>query len=127
MRFLTTLILLTGFLYSSTILAQSSIDGLTTSINGTIIYSDVNPSAMVSSEDGKFQCTYAIIAVTDEMRELSNLKLFEDNNLILILSKVPGSDVEITNSGKLVFYDHSEHYKGNLIIHIYSIMLQAQR
>jgi hypothetical protein len=54
------------------------------------------------------------------MRELGNLKLYENNNLILTLIKIPGSDVEITNSGKLVFYDHSEHFKGKLKIHFYS-------
>ena len=120
MRFLTTLLLLTGFLFSSTNLAQSSIEKLTTSINGTIIYSDVNPSAQVSSENGRFWCTYDVLAASDEMRELGNFKLFENNNLILTLTKIHGSDVEITNSGKLVFYDHSEHFKGKLKIHFYS-------
>ena len=48
------------------------------------------------------------------------LKLYENNNLIFTLTKIPGSDVEITNSGKLVFYDHSEHFKGKLKIHFYS-------
>ena len=106
MRFLTTLLLLTAFLASSNNLAQSSIENLTTSINGTIIYSEVNPSAIVSSENGKYWCTYKVIAATDEMRELNDLKLYENNNLILTLTKIPGSDVEITNSGKIVFYDH---------------------
>jgi hypothetical protein len=61
-----------------------------------------------------------VLAATDEMRELANLKLYESSNLILTRHKIPGSDVEITNSGKLVFYDHSEHFKGILKIHIYS-------
>ena len=52
---------------------------------------------------------------------LSNLKLYENDNLILSLSaKFRVSDVEITNSGKIVFYDHSEHFLGKLKIHIYS-------
>jgi hypothetical protein len=120
MRILATVSLLIAFLFSSIILAQSSIEKLTTSINGTIFYSDLNPSARVSSANGKFWCTYEVTAVTDEMRELGNLKLFENNNLILILAKIPGSDVEITNSGRLLFYDHSEHFKGKLKIHFYS-------
>ena len=120
MRILTTLILLAALFVSPDNLAQSSIENLTTSINGTIINSDANPSAMTSSENGKFWCTYDIFSVTDEMRELGNLKLYENNNLILTLYKIPGSDVGITNSGKLMFYDHSEHFKGNLIIHVYS-------
>jgi hypothetical protein len=120
MRILSTFSLLIAFLFSSIILAQSSIEKLTTSINGTIINSEVNPSAMVSSENGAYWCTYEVFAATDEMRELGNLKLYDNNNLILTLAKIPGSDVEITNSGNLVFYDHSEHFKGKLKIHFYS-------
>ena len=120
MRIRATVSLLIAFFFSSIILAQSSIEKLTTSINGTIINSYLNPSAKVSSKNGKYWCTYDVLAVTDEMRELSNLKLYENNNLILTLAKIPGSDVEITNSGKIVFYDHSEHFNGKLIIHIYS-------
>lgn len=120
MRILTTILLLIEFLFSSNIQAQSSFEKLTTSINGTIINAEVNPSAMVSSENGNYWCTYEVLAATDEMRELGNLKLFENNNLILTLTKIPGSDVEITNSGKLVFYDHSEHFMGKLKIHFYS-------
>ena len=120
MRFFNLNILLTLLLFNGILFAQSSIDNLTTSINGTIISSGENPSAMVSSENGEYWCTYEVVAATDEMRELGNLKLYENDNLILALSQVPGSDVEITNSGKLVFYDHSEHFKGLLKIHFYS-------
>jgi hypothetical protein len=120
MRILVTVSLLIAFLFSYIILAQSSIEKLTTSINGTIINSEANLSAMVSSENGKYWCTYKVIAATDEMRELNDLKLYENNNLILTLAKIAGSDVEITNSGKIVFYDHSQHFLGKLKIHFYS-------
>jgi len=120
MRIAATFCLFFSFLFSSITLAQSSIEKLSTSINGTIINTDANPSAMVSSENRKYWCTYEVAAATDEMRELSNLKLYENENLILTLTKIPGSDIEITNSGKLVFYDHSEHFKGKLKIHFYS-------
>ena len=112
--------LLITFLLSSINLAQSSVEKLTASINGTIIKSDVNPSAMISSENGKYWCTYEVIAATDEIRELSNLKLYKNENLILNLNKIPGSDLSITNSGRLVFYDHSEHFNGKLKIQFYS-------
>ena len=120
MRIAATSCLLFYFLLCPINLAQSSIEKLTTSINGTIINSDVNPSAMVSSENNKYWCTYEVNVATDEMRKLSSLKLFENENPILNLNKVPGSDVSITNSGKLVFYDHSEHFKGILKLHVYS-------
>ncbi len=120
MRIIAAICLLFSLSFSSSNLAQSSIEKLTTSINGTIINSDAIPSAMVSSENGKYWCTYEVLAATDEMRELGDFKLYENKNLILTLTKVPGSDVEITNSGNLVFYDHSEHFRGKLKIQVYS-------
>jgi hypothetical protein len=101
-------------------LAQSLVENLSTSINGTIVNSEVNPSAMVYSENGKYWCNYDIITVTDEIRELGNLKFYENNKLIFTLAKLPGSDLSITNSGKLIFYDHSEHYNGKLKLFVYS-------
>ncbi len=120
MRIAATGLLLITFLLSSINLAQSSIDKLTTSINGTIIKSEINLSAKVSSENGKYWCTYEVLAATDEMRELRNLKVYENDNLILTLNNIPGSDLSISNSGRLVFYDHSEHFNGKLKIQFYS-------
>ena len=105
---------------NSLILAQESVDKLTTSINGTIISSELYPKAMVTSENQKYWCTYEVTAATDEMRELSNLKLYQENNMILTLDNFPGSDVSITNSGKLIFYDHSKHFNGILKLQVYS-------
>lgn len=110
-------LLLFSLFFNSIVVAQTSLEKLSTSINGTIIRSDINPSAMVSSENGKYWCTYEITAVTDEMRELSNLRLYEGEQLIFNLNKVLGGDLSITNSGILVFFDHSEHFKGILKIH----------
>ncbi|MDZ7622905.1 MAG: hypothetical protein U5J96_00435 [Ignavibacteriaceae bacterium] len=77
MRILITFFFLTAILFSSNNFAQSSIENLTTSINGTIISSDVNPSAIVSSENRKYWCIIDVLAAaTDEMRELGNLKLY---------------------------------------------------
>ncbi|MBT8383427.1 MAG: hypothetical protein KJO59_13910 [Ignavibacteria bacterium] len=117
--FITTSTLIISLLFSS-MLAQSSVENLSTSINGTIINSEVNPSAMVSSENGKYWCTYDIIAVTDEMRELRSLKLYENEKLIFTHAKIPGSDLSIVNSGKVIFYDPSEHFKGKLKLFVYT-------
>jgi len=121
MQIVSAFYLLVSLLFISITLAQSSIEKLTTSINGTIIQSDLNPLAMVSSENGKFWCTYDILAVTDEIRELGNLKVYEDKSLILSRTEIPGSDIELTNSGKIIFYDHSEHFKAKLKIYVYSL------
>lgn len=120
MRFFTMCMVLTALLFSVNNFAQVSIDELTTSINGKIISAKINQSAMVSSENGIYFCTYDVLSVTDAMRQIGNFRLYENDNLILMLSKIPGSDLNITNSGKIIFYDHSEHFKGILKIHIYS-------
>jgi len=117
MRTFTTFFLL---IFNPLILAQDSVDNFTTSINGTIISSELNPKAMLTSENQKYWCTYEVSAAMDEMRELSNLKLYQEKNLILNFNKFPGSDVSITNSGKLIFYNHSEHFNGILTLQVYS-------
>ena len=120
MRFVTIICLQFLILINFASLAQSWVDNLSTSINGTIINTEINPSAKVTSENGKFWCRYEVTAATDEMRELSNLKFYYEDNLLFSLSKTPGSDIEISNSGFIIFYDHSEHINGKLKIYIYS-------
>jgi len=93
---------------------------LSASINGSIIIQDNFPKAKSISENGKYWCTYRVNAVTDEMRELVNFRFYENDKLLFSLPDVPGSDMEISNSGKIVFYDHSKHFLGKLIIHTYS-------
>ena len=104
----------------SIVSAQSLSDKFNTSINGTIILSDTNDEIKSRSDNGIYWCTYDIGGVTDEYRELHNFKLYEENNLLFTLKKVPGSDVDISNSGYVLFYDHSKHFMGELKIHFYS-------
>ena len=115
---ITSTVLLSFLFYN--VLAQNLVEKLTTSINGTIINLELNPTAMLSSENGKYWCTFDVTAVTDEMRELNNFKFYESDNLIFTLLEIPGSDLSITNSGKIIFYDHSEHFKGKLKLIVYS-------
>jgi murein DD-endopeptidase MepM/ murein hydrolase activator NlpD len=119
--------LLLGLLFSLYIFVSNSfpqewkIPGkLSASINGSIITQNSFPEAESISENSKYWCTYGINAVTDEMRELVNFNFYENDKLLFTLSDVPGSDMEISNSGKIVFYDHSKHFLGKLNIHIYS-------
>ncbi|MCK4823187.1 hypothetical protein KA005_45925, partial [bacterium] len=42
------------------------------------------------------------------------------DNLLFILPKTPGSDVQISNSGFVVFFDHSENFKSKISLHFYS-------
>ena len=51
---------------------------------------------------------------------LGILKFTKVINLNTHLNKIPGSDLSITNSGRIIFYDHSEHFNGKVKIHSYS-------
>ncbi len=92
----------------------------TASINGTIVKSKSHPNAKSESENGVYWCTYEIKEVSDEIRKLSNFKFYKDDNLVFSLIDVPGSDVNISNSGFIVFYDHSFHFNNKLKLHFYS-------
>lgn len=109
------------FLMSGVFYAQNLSEELTTSINGAIqSAAEANPAAMVSSENGAYWCSYEVLAVTDEIRELGDFKFYHGNDLLFVLDEVPGSDMEISNSGFIVFYDHSRHFEGKLRTVVYS-------
>ncbi|MDT3695734.1 MAG: T9SS type A sorting domain-containing protein [Ignavibacterium sp.] len=99
------------------VFAQSE---FTTSINGTIIHTIINPDAKKESENGIYWCKYDIKEVTDEMRKLVNFSFYENDKLLFTMTDIPGSDVDISNSGNIVFYDHSYHFNRKLKIHFYS-------
>ncbi|MFC2092463.1 T9SS type A sorting domain-containing protein [Bacteroidota bacterium] len=93
---------------------------LSVSFNGSIIHPTVNPNAKITSENGKYWCTFDIGIVTDEDRELVSFKFYSENKLLFTLPKAPGSDVDISNAGYVVFFDHSEHFLSKLKLHLYS-------
>ena len=100
---------------------QTSDLNVTVSINGTIVSRLTDDTQnKVFSENGKYSCSFNIDGVTDEYRELSNLRFYEGDNLLFTLLKAPGADVEISNSGYVLIYDHSKHFTGELKIYFYT-------
>ena len=67
-----------------------------------------------------FKSTFDIGEVTDEQRNLYNLKFYRNDDLLFTMLKAPGSDFEISNCGIVVFYDHSYQFNNKLKIHCYS-------
>ena len=106
-----------AFVFNSILMFSQS--DFNASVNGTIIKSKVHPLAKSESENGIYWCTYEIEKVTDEMRKLSNFRFYKNDNLIFVLNDVPGSDVDISNEGYIIFYDHSYHFNNQLKIHCY--------
>lgn len=113
--------LFTGFCFITTsIVAQNNAYDYTASISGKIISTtEIEPGTRYS-ENRKFKCTFNIGAVTDENREITNLTFYDNNLPVYHLSKVPGADVEISNSGIMVVYDHTFHFKQELTLRFYS-------
>lgn len=102
---------------SNPISAQNDVS---VSINGMMKWNKINDLAKAQSENRIYWCTYDIKEVSDEMRTLINFKFYKNDELIFLLSEVPGSDVDISNSGNIVFYDHSFHFNNKLKLHFYS-------
>ena len=102
---------------SNPILAQKDVS---VSINGMMKWNKINDLAMAQSENRIYWCTYDIKEVSDEMRTLINFKFYKNDELMFISSEVPGSDLDISNSGNIVFYDHSFHFNNKLKLHFYS-------
>jgi hypothetical protein len=121
MKTITILLLasLFSFFYSPAI-AQNIVNNYTASINGTIVRSTEIEPGVRYSENRQYKCTYSIGAVMDENRELYNLTFYDNNYPVYHLSRVPGADIEISNSGIMVVYDHTFHFRGELILRFYS-------
>ncbi len=96
------------------------INNLKVSINGTFKNIMNRQSGERFSPNQIFKSTFEIGEVTDEQRNLYNLKFYRDDDLLFTMVKTPGSDFEISNSGIIVFYDHSKHFIGELSLHFYS-------
>ncbi|MEE9448920.1 MAG: T9SS type A sorting domain-containing protein [Ignavibacteriaceae bacterium] len=115
------LLLITYLLFTLTnINAQQSVNDLSTAINGLITNHNTPLDSRAYSENGKYFAVYNIGGVTDEYRELFNFNLSENGIILFTLQKSPGSDFAISNSGFVLFFDHSKHFMGELKIYGYS-------
>ncbi|MFO7526289.1 MAG: T9SS type A sorting domain-containing protein [Ignavibacteriaceae bacterium] len=100
--------------------AQNNINDYTASINGKIVLSTNIEPGVKYSPDRKYKAMYRIGDVTDENRELYALRVFENENFIYQLEKVPGSDIELSDAGIMVVYDHTYQFKGELTLRSFS-------
>ncbi|MFC1564013.1 FlgD immunoglobulin-like domain containing protein [candidate division KSB1 bacterium] len=95
-------------------------EALSVSHTGKIVkLFDINDTIRNSSQDGRYTCTYDIGRVSDEIRELKNLKFFEEGKLIFTMDEAPGSDLYISNSGYIAFMDMKRHFLNEVEVHFY--------
>ncbi len=85
-----------------------------------ILKYDKNLHLRAQSLDGKFGCDYRVSTATDEMRTLKDFRFFHGEKQLFFLEEAPGSDVEISNQGYVVFFDHRYHFRKELTLHFYS-------
>jgi murein DD-endopeptidase MepM/ murein hydrolase activator NlpD len=85
------------------------------SFNGTF-QNKTTEDFRASSENGHYMVKYDIGSVSDEMRELKNLQVFRHEVLLFSLEKVPGSDIYISNSGRLAVLDMKYHFRQEITI-----------
>lgn len=95
-------------------------ENITVSFNGTFVNKNVDDEFKAASENGFFKAKYDIGAVTDEHRELLNLKLYNDGRLLYSMERVPGSDLYISNSGYLAVLDMHLHFIQQVSIRFYN-------
>ena len=53
----------------------------------------------IRSANAIYRCTYDIGNVTDEIRELKNVKFYMNYDLLFTMDTAPGSDLYISNTG----------------------------
>jgi len=82
----------------------------TVAVNGT--FETARTADMKAcSPDGRYQCSYRVGAVGDEYREITNFKMFDAGSLIYTMDRLPGSDVMLSNSGRLAVFDLRQHFE----------------
>jgi murein DD-endopeptidase MepM/ murein hydrolase activator NlpD len=88
------------------------------SFNGTF-QNEINDDFRASSENGIYKAKYEIGTVSDEMRELKNMQVYESGRILFTMKDVPGSDIYLSNAGNLAVIDMKLHYKQEVTIGFY--------
>jgi len=90
------------------------------SFNGKFISKNTNIKNKVFSENNMYRIEFEIASVSDENRDLRNLKLFTGEDYLFRLKNVPGSDILVSNSGYVVVFNMDKHFMQQVKIHIYN-------
>lgn len=89
------------------------------SYNGKFIH-PVPKGYKAVSGNGQYFASYEIEGVSDETRLLRNLEVLDNRSLKYILGDVPGSEIELSNSGFLVVYDMTRHFAQEITLHFFN-------
>jgi len=94
--------------------------GKTLSFNGKFRSPESGKINTQVSENGVYNATYSIGAVSDENREILNFRFFENDQFIYSRPEIPGSEVLVSNSGIVAVFDMSLHFNQQLFVHLYN-------
>jgi len=95
-------------------------DNLSATSTGMIVANDSKFDLRAQSPSGIFGCKYRVSNASDEIRVLRDFQFFRRVEQLYFLKQVPGSDIEISDQGYAVFFDHRNHFRQELTLHFYS-------
>jgi len=87
--------------------------------NGKIYTSQKRKISMIESPNGEYWCRYKVTEVTDEVRILEDFEFYNNNQMLFSLNKAPGSGIYISNSGNIIFIDHTFFFNGKAEIYFF--------
>ncbi len=103
----------------SQVLSQNNINlqgNVRLSFNGCFVYDVPTKAEVVISENGVFRCTFDIDNVGDEIRELKNIRLYENDRLNFHLPNFNGCDILVSDKGTIVIFDTRYHFNNELTL-----------
>jgi hypothetical protein len=117
-------LLLNAFLLASVLMVASQEAillpaGKKLSFNGKFV-PDIPDGYRQVSDNGVFRTQYKIGRVGDEVRELSDFRLFENDKLCFTIKDLPGSDVMVSNNGIVAVFDTRFHFRNELTLHFFT-------
>ena len=120
-KFLSNVYLIVILIFTSLILAgQSFSEKPTVLSHGKFVpLRKFNPNETVS-ENGRFRCTYGFETISEADFNLKNIALYNNNTHVATLKYASGSEVEISNSGFLTFYEHTFKEGSDVKLHFFS-------
>ncbi|NOZ62353.1 MAG: T9SS type A sorting domain-containing protein [Calditrichaeota bacterium] len=115
-----TLIVILMFVAVPVIIFSAEINNLSVTSAGMLVSADAKFDLRAQSPNRLFACKYRVSEVSDEIRTLRDFQFFRGEEQLYSLRQAPGSDVEISNQGYAVFFDHRCHFRQELTLHFYS-------
>lgn len=106
--------------FTTSLVGQSFSEKPTVLFNGKFASTPrINPNEIIS-ENRQFRCTYSHEVKSNAEFNLKNVSLYKDNSLVATIKNTSSTDVDISNTGFLVFYEHAYKEGNEVKLHFFS-------